>query len=387
MNAGTRGWIALAGVGAVMLTSALIAVVVTPVPLTPSLYLIGLLAFPVVGGLVVVHQPDNLIGRLLVLGGFFNAVGGTATTLTLVALEAGAPPPDPASWLAVWVYWPAVPLMPLITALFPSGSISSRWLRPVLWVAGTMTFVLTLAVMFQPGPVNPALLGDLRNPWTVDSLTGWVSVGDVLLPYLVTALMVLATGDLVVRWRRSKGVVRLQMRWLGLGLLLVAALAIIVPVMDRMGLANDLVLVMLWLSFGALPASIGVAVTRYRLFEIDRLLSRTLTYGLVVGVLAGVYVGGVLLLGLVLPARSDLAVAAVTLTVAALFTPLRRRVQVRVDRRFNRSRYDAARMVDAFGARLRDRLDLDDVTADLLAVVAGALQPSSAAVWVRGRRP
>lgn len=132
-----------------------------------------------------------------------------------------------------------------------------------------------------------------------------------------------------------------------------------------------------------MPIAIGVAVTRYRLFEIDRLISRTVTYAAVVVVLATVYVGGVLLLRSVFPGQSDLGVAVSTLTAAALFLPLRRRVQHHVDRRFNRSRYDAEWELERFAGRLRHELDLEGLTDDLLDVVAATVQPSSAGVWIR----
>ncbi len=152
---------------------------------------------------------------------------------------------------------------------------------------------------------------------------------------------------------------------------------------DVLGLTNQFVYVTLWLGFGALPAAVGVAVTRYRLFEINRLISRTVAYALVVGAIVAIYAGGVILLRSLLPLQGNFAIAASTLVVAALFNPLRRRVQVRVDRRFNRSHYVARQELERFAARLRDELDLDDLTDDLLAVVANTLQPSSVTLWIR----
>jgi hypothetical protein len=243
-----------------------------------------------------------------------------------------------------------------------------------------------VVAMIQPGTVNSVLLPDVRNPWAVERLATWGPAADVL-PYVGACLTAVVAIDLLGRWRRADGVPRLQMRWFGLGLLLSGVLTTTGLATDLAGLTNDLVWVGAWLGFGALPVAIGVAVTRYRLFEIDRLLSRTVTYAAVVAMLVGVYATGVLVLGGLFQRESDLSVAVSTLAVAALFLPLRGRVQRVVDRRFNRSRYDAERELELFAGRLRDELDLDELTADLVHTTVGTVQPASASLWFRERAP
>jgi hypothetical protein len=193
-----------------------------------------------------------------------------------------------------------------------------------------------------------------------------------------------AAVSLLARFRRSKGQQRQQLKWLAYGGAFLAAILVADLVsLDPPGLWD---MVLETLSFGALYLGVGMAVLRHRLYDIDRLINRTLTYGLLTALLAAVYTAGVFLLGRLLdPATGDsaLAVAAATLAVAALFQPLRRRVQAVVDRRFNRARYDAARTVEAFSARLRDQLDLDSLAAELVAVVDETVQPTSASLWLR----
>jgi hypothetical protein len=200
------------------------------------------------------------------------------------------------------------------------------------------------------------------------------------------ALVVLAVADLVVRWRRSGGVERLQMRWFVFGLVVFSILlttAIAVEAAGIRGMANELAWDLgAWvLGLGSLPVTIGIAITRYRLYDIDRIISRTITYSIVVGLL-GLGAAGVAALA---GSQFDtpLVVAATTLAVAALFNPVRRRVQRVVDRRFNRSKYDAESVVDEFAGSLQDRVDPDVVIEGWVGVVAETMQPSSVGVWLR----
>ena len=380
----TWRWLALAAVSAGLTAASLAAVLLSPVPLPPNLYIVGVLAFPVVGGLVVAHRPGNLIGRLLILVGAWNALGTAANTYVWMNLEVGPlPSQNLAAWLASWAFWPAFPPMAISVAVFPSGRLASRWLRWPLWVGSAAAALLTAAVMVLPVAVNDIFWGDgVRNPWGIAALAPLAPVSD-LLPILVTVMIGLPTVDLVLRWRRAQSVERLQMRWVALGFMVVVVLGIAGLVTEVLTTTNELITVMLWLGFGALPAAIGVAVTQYRLFEIDRLVSRMVTYALLVATLVGVYAGGVILLRGLLPLQGDLAIAASTLMVAALFNPLRKRVQLQVDRRFNRSHYDAQQELERFAGRLRDNVELEGLTDDLLAVVRRTVQPSTATLWIR----
>jgi hypothetical protein len=237
--------------------------------------------------------------------------------------------------------------------------------------------------MVTPVSVNEIFWGkQVTNPWAIEAMEPLTPIDDSL-PILATVLIALVTIDLVLRWRRAQGVERLQIRWAALGFLVVALLGVGGLTAQAAGLANEFVFVAVWLGFGALPTAVGIAVTRYRLLDIDRLISRTVTYALVVGMLVGVYAGGVILLRGLVPLRGTLAVATSTLVVAALFNPLRRRVQIEVDRRFNRSHYVAQQELEMFAGRLREEIDFDGLIDDLLAVVTKTVQPSTVTVWIR----
>ena len=195
--------------------------------------------------------------------------------------------------------------------------------------------------------------------------------------------MVVAAGSLVGRFRRARGVERLQLQWVALAALVVAMAGLLVLAGLAVGVASasTLLSVAVGLCLATLPVATGAAVLRYRLYDLDRLISRTLAWGLLTVLLGLGYAGMVLGLGRLLPLGSSLAVAAATLAVAAVFQPARRHIQRAVDRRFNRARYDAARTIAAFSARLRQQVDL--TTAELVAVVDQTMQPTTASLWLR----
>jgi hypothetical protein len=197
---------------------------------------------------------------------------------------------------------------------------------------------------------------------------------------------VVATASLVVRFRRARGVERQQLRWVALGTIMVALLAIVHLTALALG-AYALAPLAGGLNPAILAAAIGAAILRYRLYDLDRIISRTLGYGLLTLLLAAGYAVVALGLGQLLGQDSSLAVAGATLAVAALFQPLRRRVQAAVDRPFNRRRHDAARIIEAFSARLRDQVDLDTLTAEVLGVVDQTMQPTRASLWLRPQVP
>jgi len=194
---------------------------------------------------------------------------------------------------------------------------------------------------------------------------------------------ILAAASMVVRFRRARGEERQQLKWFTYAAVLsvlVWLLLIVTGVADRLP-ALGIPVLLVWLV--AVPAAIGVAMLRYRLYDIDRLINRTVVYGLLTALLGGGYAGLVLILGQLFGRSSSLAVAAATLTIAAAFQPARRRIQAAVDRRFNRRRYDAARTIAAFSARLREEIDLDSLSAELLGVVDQTMEPTNATLWLR----
>ena len=272
--------------------------------------------------------------------------------------------------------------------LTPTGSLPSprwRWWARVV-VAATVALVAAAALTPHPlEPEDPEFQSPLAAPPALSdllALAGIVGVVTLLVGLLVSA------GSLVVRYRRARGLERQQLRWLALA----AALAAVVVVVTGLALALGLVgdsgdeVVLGWVSavvLGLMPLATGAAILRYRLYDLDRIISRTLAYGLLTLLLGGGYAMVVLGLGQLLGRGSSLVVAAATLAVAAVFQPARRRVQGVVDRRFNRRRYDAARTIQVFSARLREQVDLDALTAELVVVADQTMQPTRVSVWLR----
>jgi len=356
-----------------------------------------LVTFPVVGLLITRRQPSNAIGWLLIADGFCWAVWfwfDGYLRWTLEVRPGSLPGAGYVGALTFPLWVPMVGLMgTFLILLFPDGHLPSpRWRlvsrASVLTISG-----LYLLTVVRPGPVGQASVDDPPNPFAVDALMPVRPALDAL-TLLLPLCIVACAGGLVMRFRRSRGIERLQLKWLASAGAFVAFGYLIIMVAGAYTALTDAGPAPQWfdvaastflLSFALIPAAIGVAVLKHGLYGIDRLISRTVSYALLTGTLLVVYVGVVTAVSSLTPKDSSFAVAASTLAVAALFQPLRRRLQVRVDRRFNRARYDADRTVDAFTRRLRDEVDLDAVRADLLQVVQGTLQPASAGLWLRDR--
>ncbi len=262
-----------------------------------------------------------------------------------------------------------------VLLLTPTGSLPSpRW-RWWAGVAAAAPVVTVLAAVVQPDPLAPDYLG---NPLAVPALARILQVPRVTGIVIVVVSLLVGAGSLVGRFRRARGVERLQLRWLALA----AALLLVALVAGFLG-KDEVVFASMALGVALLPLATGAAILRYRLYDLDRIVSRTLAYGLLTVLLGGAYAGVVLGLGQLLGRGSSLVVAAATLAVAAVFQPARRRIQQLVDRRSNRRRYDAARTIAAFSARLRQQVDLDTLTTELVGVVEGAMQPTSVSLWLR----
>jgi hypothetical protein len=236
-------------------------------------------------------------------------------------------------------------------------------------------------VTLAPGSVDTSQHG-LGSPFDFPGLGGALLVVNQLALAFTTLAVAVCAGSLVARFRRARGVERQQLRWVAVA----AALLVVAAGAALVGLALDATEVVTWAIsawVAGLPLAIGAAVLRYRLYDLDRIISRTLAYGLLTLLLGGGYAAVVLGLGQLLGQDSSLVVAAATLAVAALFQPARRRIQQAVDRRFNRRRHDAAETIQAFSTHLRDQLDLDTLSAELLAVVEETMQPNQASLWLR----
>jgi hypothetical protein len=345
---------------------------------------LAVLSAATVGALVASRRPRHPVGWLLLGFALSLTASGVINSYLIYGLLA-RPGALPAVHLVAG-YYPAtgaaaLALLSLVLLLTPTGSLpSARWRWWAVITAAT-PLALVLLVPVVPGRVDPQLLLG-SSPFSGRALGG-VLLAATRVALAVTALAVaVAAGSLVVRFRRAQGIERQQLRWVALAaaLMVLAVPIVLVPVALESPILVDWAPAV-WVV--VLPVAVGAATLRYRLYDLDRIISRTLAYGLLTLLLGGGYALVVLGLGQLLGRESPLVVAAATLAVAAMFQPARRRVQAVVDRRFNRRRHDTARIVEGFGARLRDQVDLDTLTADLLAVVDQTMQPTQASLWLR----
>ena len=335
-----------------------------------------------VGALVASRRPGHPVGWLLLgvaLSVSFNVLVEPYVKYGLVVRPGSLPG---ASYLVPFLYssfFVALACAGFVLLLTPTGSLPSprwRWWARVAAVAPAVT-VLGFAV--QPDPLEPDYLG---NPLAVPALAPALLVAALAGMAVTAAGLLVGAGSLVLRFRRARGIERLQLRWLALAGACASALLPVALVAGALAL-DPVVLGSLALCLALLPLATGAAILRYRLYDLDRIISRTLAYGLLTLLLGLAYAGVVLGLGRLLPESSSLVVAAATLAVAAIFQPVRRRVQGLVDRRFNRRRHDAARTIADFSARLRDQVDLGTLTGELLTVVDQTMQPTKASLWLK----
>jgi hypothetical protein len=337
--------------------------------------------FAAVGALIVVHRPGNRLGGLLLVGALAIGVEKLAQELVQYGLHhpGAVPALEWIGWVSNWAWVPAISMILLLPVLFPDGQPLSGW-RPLVWtiVAGALVTLLGSALI--PGITDAP---SLRSPLGLAGAAG-ARLEQALLQLFVglPVVAVAAAVSLIVRFRRARGVERQQLKWLAYagGVLMIAP---VVPDSWLGGWASAAVNV----AQLAIPAAIGVAILRYRLYDIDRLINRTLVYGLLTAMLAAVYAAVVMALGQLFGGIGtkppSWAVAGATLAVAALFQPARRRIQDAVDRRFNRRHYDTAKTIEGFAARLREEVDLDTLSGELLAVVDQTMQPTRTWLWLR----
>jgi hypothetical protein len=386
--------------GAALTVSSLYVGVATPPssdwgtagPLSGLVIFLPFLAFPLVGALIASRRPENPIGWICLAAGLF-----WMSIVVESSITGSEPYPVIIDALTLWTWVPPVGLLAIyMILLFPDGRLPSRRWRPLAWLSGAVMVLASVAVTLTPGPLpdhprvhNP--LGLEGYPIVTQALTGSV----VLLPICILA----SATSLVWRYRHSGGEVRQQIKWVVFAASLVGMAYAVTLVSGLfltpetfttgqeaplwLALLQDAVLI----SYAGVPIAVGFAVLRYRLYDIDVLINRTLVYGSLTTMLVAVYVIGVVGLQAILRIfsgqESTLAVVASTLAIAAMFNPLRRRVQAFVDRRFYRKKYDARKTLETFSGRLRDETDLHTLSSHLVAVVRETMQPAHVSLWLR----
>jgi hypothetical protein len=352
-----------------------------------AIWLSTWVGFGLVGALIVSSRPRNRIGWIMcgiTLAIGFDLFVGAYSTYALVTDPGRWPLGMAAAWVATWAFFPVVLLVAALVILYPSG-VASRFGYRVFQALLAVVSLAFIVYAFRPGPVR----GDTppENPLGIPGIQQFTEPASEWLGTLLAAVAIVAVVDLVLRYRRSVGVERLQFRWFVLAvvafpIMFLGAVFLEETVLGTDGFDPVVLAFALWGNGTA--AAIGIAITRHGLFEIDRIVSRTVSYAIVITLLALVYVGGLAGLTTLLDTDSPLAVAGSTLAVAALFNPLRHRVQSLVDHRFNRSRYDAQRVMDRFTGSLRDEVDPDLVVGGWMSVVNETMKPAASGIWLRG---
>jgi hypothetical protein len=355
-------------------------------------------AFSVMGGLVGSRQPRNAVGWIMLSAALFYSLAGlTGLVAERLLLEPGRVSQMGLAlgWVSGWAWMVgAGPSASLLFLLFPSGRlVSLRW-RWVLWVAAAGIALIVASIMLRPGQLDfttaKICAEECRNP---TGIAGAKTVVDVLGSVggaLFICAVIASVMSLFVRYRRAGVGERLQLKWLMYTVVFVLLALVASMVIEQLGggseQASNLSNLVVTGALSTIPIAIGVAVLRYRLYDIDLVINRTLVYGSLTTILSLTYFGAVALLQQLLSpvtGRSELAVAGSTLAVAALFRPLRSRVQRFIDRRFYRRKYDAARSLEDFSARLREQTDLESLRSDLLLVVNETIQPRNVSLWLR----
>jgi hypothetical protein len=376
----------------------------TVAPLSGLLVYVPFLAFPIVGALVASKRPENPIGWICLLSGLFwmsfalgdtsNAyelatTGKVTSSVTLDALTQGS-----------WV--PPVGLLGIyMILLFPDGKLPSRRWRPFAWFSGAVMVLIPVVFVFGPGNLegHPGV----RNPFGLESYP-WLNLVALLSVLLLPLCILISAVSLVLRYRRSDEEVREQIKWVAFAASLVGVV-FFGNLITQLFFAPDSLTTngttplwvslernLLLLGFAGVPIAVGFAILKYHLYDIDIIINRALVYGSLTVLLALVYFGGVTLTQSVFQTLTgqeklpQLAIVASTLVIAALFNPLRRRIQGFIDRRFYRRKYDAAKTLEAFSAKLRDETDLDSLNAELITVVRETMQPENVSLWLRPDR-
>ncbi len=359
---------------------------------------LAVFTFPLVGALISSRHPRNAIGWILLVIGVAWGLNGLSLTYTAYALhETWAPGPDLVIAVTAWLWVPGVGLpATFLIMLFPNGHLPSpRW-RPFAWFCGAVLVLVSVVYTITPGSLDEAGYPELQNPVGIEALRPLIPVLD-LAPVLMPICIIGAAAALVHRFRGSVAQERLQLKWLVAAASAVAFGALVaVSASAGTGMAGTdtpawlkLVQQVELLSLSLIPVAMGIAILRHRLYDIDVIINRTLVYLGLTGTLGLAYLAAVTVLQAAFrpfAGESNLAIAVSTLAVAGVFRPAHLRIQAFIDRRFYRSKYDAAQTVQRFSARLRDEVDLEALTAEMIAVVTEVMQPSKVSLWLKEAR-
>jgi hypothetical protein len=342
-----------------------------------------IIVFALFGGLGILlatRRPDNPIGPMFALAGAFMNAG----VIVGIYAEAGLPGRTWATWLTEWLPLLAIPLIPLILLVFPDGTLLSRRWRFVAWAAAVSGPWLAIGTAITPGDMADT---GVVNPVGVEAIGGQGLLAEGGVGWLLLLLAFVGSAiSLMLRFRRSRGLQRQQMKGLALAASLLGGGW--VAVSSFYAMLGDAVYLIMVPAFAALPVATALAILKYRLYDIDVIINRTLVYGALTVVLALVYVAGVvgvggLVRGMTGQERNNVVVAASTLVTAGLFRPARTRIQAFIDRRFYRSTYDAQQTIADFSAKMRNQIDLDSLTSEMVAVVRKSVHPTHVSLWLR----
>ncbi len=376
--------------------------------ISETLSFVLFLAFPIVGAMVASRRPRNPIGWILLADGLLWMFLAVTDSYSVYGVASPGSVPFPVAIGTIgnqWLWVPTVGLLGIyLILLFPDGKLPSRRWRPLAWFSAVMIMLLSITEGLAPGPLENQ--GGVSNPFGIEALPWLQDAAYTILPLLPLCIFASAVS-MVLRYRRSRGEVRQQIKWVafvasfaGLSYLIamLSQLVMLIAVSGRdSGVPHfpwwaDVLFSVAVLGFAGVPVAIGLAVLKYRLYEIDIIINRTLVYGSLTATLALVYFGGVATTQTVFRAltgqteQPQLAIVVSTLVIAALFNPLRRRIQSFIDRRLYRSKYDARKTLEAFSTRLRDEMDLETLSDDLAGVIAETVQPAHVSLWLRSDR-
>lgn len=345
---------------------------------------LAVVAFVIVGALVASRRPRNPIGWILIAEGLlWQAMPVLAgyTGYALFVQPDRLPAGRVAAWLLEWAWILPIGLVPFFFLLFPDGRLGGRRWRPVAWLAVCVPVLVIAGDAFAPGPLQA--VPSVTNPVGIAGAQALAAVAVFAEGVLLAVVFVASIVRFGLRFRASRGVERQQFKWLAYATVVLAASLLAAEILSALGVPDDVTSNFNVLPLLGLPVAVGVAILSYQLYDIDRIINRTLVYGVLTALLSAIYATGVLLLPQLIGSTSPLFAAGSTLVAAALFQPLRRPLQNAVDRRFNRRRYDAAKTIEVFSARLRHHIDLEALTAEMLATVEQTVEPTHVSLWLR----